>query len=156
MNTEEQPRAVGTSVEKIDIAFDIDQRKEGVVLYAFTKGVGVVIDTTGKNYVGVPELFFGPYTHKTGVGSLDKPSIKDSNINMAYVALCIDEVVRVTGMHTFWFYPYDGDVPITGDAVKDEKAKELRRKARLKIFAEVLPDGAITQDENAHGYIVTI
>ncbi len=57
---------------KIDIVrpeiLSTRQYREDATLYIF-KNIGVVIDTSGKNYKPLPELFFGPYDNLTGTGA---------------------------------------------------------------------------------------
>ncbi len=127
------------------LPFEVKQYKEGVTIYAFDN-LAVAIDTTGKNYKDLPELFFGPYDNKLGVGTINQPTESGAKIDMDYASECIQKVAEFTGLHKFWFYPFGGDV--------EDENKDRREKARLRLFQKITPN--IEPAPEGHGYILTV
>lgn len=136
----------GSSIPKnSELDFEVKQHKEGIVLYVF-KDLAVAIDTTGKNYKELPELYFGPYDNELNNGSLHQPEKTERKIDMKYVSECIEKVALASGIHAFWFYPFGGDA--------SEGNKERREEARMRLFKRIFP--TIQLAPGGYGYILTI
>lgn len=125
------------------LAFEKKIHKENVVVYIFDHVV-FAIDSTGKNYKELPELHFGTFDEIFNNDSLKKPDIKRDHITPDYVLNCLNEVVKDSSIHKFWFYPY-------GD---DSIDKDTRSEARLRLFKRYF--NTIESDPNNFGYIITI
>jgi len=126
-------------------SFEVRQHREGVTLYIF-KDLAVAIDTTGKNYKPLPELFFGPYNNDLDTGSLSQTEELKQGVNMQYASECIKKVAEASGTHQFWFYPFGDDV--------SEENKMRREEARMRLFERISPD--IEPAPEGYGYIITI
>ncbi|MBP6931590.1 MAG: hypothetical protein KBD48_03565 [Candidatus Pacebacteria bacterium] len=137
-----------TKVEKSgepEFNFEVKNHNEGVTLYIF-KGLAVAIDTTGKNYKDLPELFFGPYDNELNTGSLGQPEKINQGVDMEYASSCIKKVAEASGTHKFWFYPF-------GDDASPEN-KENREQARVRLFKKVSPQ--IEPAPGGYGYVINI
>ena len=121
------------------------QYREGATLYIFKK-IGAVVDTSGKNYKPLLELFFGPYDNLTDTESLDQPDSANEGVNIEYVSRCIQSIAQVTGIREFWFYPYGDDSPLSNT--------ERRSRARLELV--VKHSHNIKLAPEGHGYILTL
>lgn len=134
---------------KYDLSFTVKSRKENFNNYVF-KNVVIAIDTSGKHYEKLPELMFGTYDGELneqidGEMLMNQPESKRENVDMEYVAACIAEVVKATGMHEFWFAPYGKDSP---------NDREGRKQARVRLYSkyfDIVPAG-----DERKGYIVKI
>ncbi len=142
MSLEQKP--IGSaSIEGPELHFEKVSKRENTISYIF-KNVVVTIDSSGKNYEPLPEIVFGTYDEIPAETSLNKPEQKREGVDMAYVSRCIQEVVKDSGIHKFWIYPFGDDNP-------DDQ--ESRKQARLRIFGRYMQ---LTPDEKNYGYIVDI
>lgn len=120
--------------------------REGVTVYVFD-GLAIAIDASGKNYEPLPELLFGPYNKETGKGSFSQPKEQEEGMDMNYMTICLQQVVRVTSLRKFWFDAYKDD------AVK-EKYRERRARARMKLFQ--IAGGDIEPAPEGYGFILSL
>lgn len=137
----EKPLEVGPVTE----GFTKKEFTEDGTIYIFDH-VAVKIDTSGKNYTELPELFFGTFDKVATKESLSKPDAPREGVDMLYVAECIKKVADDMGMNEFWFYPF-------GDDAQKEEEKGQREQARLRLFQKL---GNITLAPSGHGYILKI
>jgi hypothetical protein len=121
-----------------DLSFEQSTYRPGVEVYAF-KHVAVIIDTTGKNFSGLPELVFGTFDQSlNNQDILSQPALKREGVDMSYVSACLRKVAEVTGMHEFQFAAYGEDG---------------HEEARLRLFKRYLD---IRESPDKFGYIVTL
>lgn len=131
--------------ESQPVPFERKQYKEGIEAYIF-EHVAVAIDTTGKNYKDLPELYFGTFDSEDNIKeSFHQPEIKREGVNMEYIAKCVDVVANDSGIHEFWFYPFGEDT--------DPENKDNREQARLRLFQRL---GDISPAPNGFGYILKV
>ncbi len=142
MNIEQKP-AIPAKPESSDLSFEKVSRRENTISYIF-KNVVVTIDNTGKNYKPLPELIFGTFDEEPNEHMLDKPDKKREGVDMGYISRCINEVVKDSGIHKFWIYPFGDDSP-------DDK--EARSQARARVFSRYMD---MEPAENDFGFIVTL
>ncbi len=135
---------VSVENEKGPQILEVREHGKDVTLYIF-KNLGIVIDTSGKNYKELPELKFGPYNNETNEGSLSQPVHTMEGVDMDYVTNCIKEVVKLKGVNTFWFYPFGGDSP-SGN-------QERRERARMKLLKKSWP--LLEPATGGYGYFVS-
>ncbi len=117
------------------LSFQKRIHKENVLLYEF-KNLGIAIDTTGKNQTDFPEILFGTFQNVFGENGMNQPDVKIEGVNMEYIAKCVAEVARDSGISTFWFYPYGDDEP---------ENKERREKARLSTNLQSFKPSSLTK-----------
>lgn len=122
--------------------FEKKEVKPNVLVYDF-EDASVGIDTTGKNYKELPEIVFGIFDKEKDRYSMDQPKVGQGIPDMDYIAECIREVSRDSGISEFWFYPYGKD-GVDGDR---------REAARLRLFQRF---GSITKAPGGHGYILKV
>jgi hypothetical protein len=115
-------------------------------LYIFDT-VGIIIDTSGKNYKELPELLFGTFdkgaTPETSK-PMYQPKTRRVGVDMNKVVECLKIVATDSGVHEFWIYPFGDDKP-------DNKSN--REEARLRLFRRY---GDLTPAPNNFGYILKI
>jgi hypothetical protein len=141
MNSELPPKMED---DESKIEFEKKEYKKNIDLYVFSH-VAVAVDTTGKNYQELPELYFGTFDNELDKDALNKPNVRREGVDLNYVAKCIEVVARESGIHEFWFYPF-------GDDVKDEN-KDKREQARLRLFKTL---GDISPAPIGYGYVLKI
>jgi hypothetical protein len=132
------------SLEDNNLSFEKKEYKENIQMYIFDN-VAVAIDTTGKNYKELPEIYFGTYDKDLTKGSFHQPEIKREGVDMEYVAKCIKEIASDSGIHEFWFYPLGDDVSIEN--------KDTREQARLRLFQRL---GNISAAPGGYGYVLKV
>lgn len=127
-----------------NLSFEKKSKKD-FVFYAFNH-VGVAIDSTGKNQKDLPELLFGTFDTKADIDSsaLSQPEFRREGVDMEYIASCILEAAKDSGINEFWLYPYGED---------KSKGKEIREQARLRLFKRYAD---ITPAKNGFGYVVKV
>lgn len=137
-----------------NLSFAVDDSRENHTRYKFDK-VAVVVDDSGKNIKGVPEILFGTFESVPDREILSQPDSKIEGASMEYIAACIKKVSEVTGIDTFWFYPYGDDHPdVVGESSEAvDKRKARREAARQKLFSRF---GTITPGPDNYGYILKI
>lgn len=127
-------------IPQYNLSFE-HESEEGREFYIFNH-VAVVIRTDGKNYQALPEIMFG--TFKDSIYNrediLAQPEEPIDGVDMAYISACLKKAAEVTGMHEFWFHPYDKEGP----------EKEAARARLFKRYFDITPDS------ESGGYIVRL
>lgn len=141
----EIPEAPIKDIEEVGPSFEKKELKKGVTIYIFDH-VAVAIDVTGKNYKGVPEILWGTFKDRSRVTAeaLNQPEKRIEGADMKFIAMCIAEVSRDSGVKEFWFDTYGDDKP---------EGKEKRRAARLRLFKRYLK---LTPGKDNYGYIMKV
>jgi len=115
-------------------------------LYIFDN-VGIIIDTSGKNYQELPELLFGTFDKDATLETskpMNQPETKREGVDMNKVAECLKVAAADSSIHEFWVYPFGEDRP---------DKKNEREEARLRLFRRY---GDLTPAPNNFGYILKV